>query len=145
MLPLADFVWVPLLYAYTYKVWWVVVVGLVVEAIVYFFAWRRGVWRTVALTLGVNFVSAMAGVVVSFGSMIFLYTPQPVMIAFVWSYAPLVFAVTVVLEYLTGVSFFSLPRSRRTIWIFVAANVPSVGLAIYEMLELTGKALSGGA
>ena len=144
MLPLADFVWVPLLYAYTYKVWWIVAVGLAIEAIVYFFAWRRGIWRTIALTLGVNFASAMAGVAVSFGSMIFLYTPPSVMVAVVWSYVPLVFAVTVVVEYLTGVFFFSLPRSRRTVLIFVAANVPSVGLAVYEMLELSGKALSGG-
>ncbi|SRR6266446_494680 len=145
MLPLADFVWAPLLYAYSYAVWWVVVTGLVIEGVVYFFAWRRGFWRTVALTLGVNFASAIAGVAVSFGSQVFMYTPPAVMIAFVWSYAPLILAVTVTIEYFTGVFVFSLPRSWRTVWVFVAANVPSVALALYETLELSGKAVKGGS
>src|SRR5437660_1432961 len=125
MFPLADFVWAPLLYAFSYTVWWVVLVGLIVEGVIYFIAWRRGFWRTVALTLGVNFASAVCGVAVSFGSQVFMYAPTSVMIGFVWSYAPLIFVVTVIIEYLTGVFVFSLPRSWRTVWIFIAANVPS--------------------
>jgi hypothetical protein len=63
------------------------------------------------------------------------------MIVFVWSFAPLVFILTVVIEYFTGVRVFSLPRSWRTLGVFTAANLPSVGLAIYETLELASRAL----
>jgi hypothetical protein len=135
-MPLADFIWVPMLYAYTYTVWWVVLAGLVIEGIIYFIAWRRGLWRTVVLTLGVNVASAIVGVVVSFGSLVFLYAPPSVMIGFVWSFAPLIFVVTVLIEYFVGVFVFALPRSWRTLGVFAAANVLSVGLAVYEMLEL---------
>jgi hypothetical protein len=143
MMPLADFVWAPMVYAYTYAVWWVVVAGLVIEGVVYFIAWGQGFWRTVALTLGVNIASAIGGVAFCFASQVFLDTPSTVMIAFVWSFAPLMFALTVFVEYFTGVFVFSLSRSWRTLGIFAVANVFSVGLAVYETLELARKALRG--
>jgi hypothetical protein len=144
-MPLANFIWVPMLYAYTYAVWWVVAAGLVSEGIVYFIVWRKGFWLTVALTLSVNVASAICGVAFSMGSQIFVEGPESIMIAFFWSFAPLVFILTVLIEYFAGVVAFSLPRSWRTLWVFSAANVPSVGLAVYETFRLAGKVLTGEA
>ena len=143
MTPLADFIWPPLVYAYSYTVWWVVVGGLATEGVVYFFAWRRGFWRTVALTLAVNLASAVGGVAFSFGSQVFIDMPSAVMVTVVRSFLPLVFVLTVIIEYFTGVLLFSLPRSWRTLGVFTVANVPSVGLAVYAAIELTAKALKG--
>ena len=36
----ANFAWPPLIYAYTYRTWWVVLPGLLIEWLVYFFAGR---------------------------------------------------------------------------------------------------------
>src|SRR5947207_15072065 len=127
MMPLADFFWPPLLYAYSYTVWWSVLGGLLIEGIDYFFAWHRDFCRTAGLTLGVNLASALAGVAFSLSTQVFLDMPPKVLIAIVCSFVPLVFALTVAIEYYTGVFLFSLPRARRTLGIFIAANVPSVG------------------
>jgi len=50
----ANFVWPPLIYAYTYRTWWVVLPGLLIEWLVYFFAWRLTLLRTTMLALAVN-------------------------------------------------------------------------------------------
>jgi hypothetical protein len=139
MMPIADFFWPPLLYAYSYTVWWAILGGLLIEGIVYFFAWHRGFWRTVALTLGVNLASALAGVAFSLSTQVFLDMAPKVLIAVVWSFVPLVFALTVAIEYYAGVFLFRLPRTRRTLGFFIAANVPSVGLALFAGLYLISK------
>jgi hypothetical protein len=137
----ADFVWAPMLYLYSYSVWWVVVAGLLIEGTVYFFSWRRGWWNTLILTLGINIASAVGGAVLSFGSLLFLHTPAVVMVNFVRVFPVLVFAATVGLEYIAGTRVFSLPQSWKTVGVIAAANVPSVGLAIYETIDLATKAL----
>jgi len=131
-------------YVYTYTVWWVVLTGLVVEGVVYFVAWRRSLWSTVSLTVGINIASALGGGLFSLGSLLFL-GPPILMISFIYASPVLVFAITVAAEYVAGTRVFSLPRSWKTASIIALANVPSVGLAIYETMELTGKALTGGA
>jgi hypothetical protein len=59
----ADFAWPPGFYLASYSIWWVVVSGISIEWIVYYFAWRRGLWATTKLTLGVNAVSALGGAI----------------------------------------------------------------------------------
>jgi hypothetical protein len=137
----ADFAWPPGFYLASYSIWWVVVSGISTEWIVYYFAWRRGLWATTKLTLGVNAVSALGGAIYTYGSVVFM-TPPKVAIAFIWSSPLLILAITVLLEYWAGVLLFALPRSWRTICVFVAANVPSVAIAIYGTAGLVADALS---
>ena len=138
---LANFVWPPMLYVYTYTVWWVVVGGLLVECVVYFFAWHRGWWGTLLLTIALNVTSAVAGAIFSIGSLLFVVDNPTVLVSFLYASPVLVFAMTVAAEYAAGTFLFSLPRSWKTVGVIAAANVPSVGLALYETGVLTGKAL----
>lgn len=137
----ADFVWPPGLYMYTYSFWWVVVGGLFVEGVVYFFAWRRGLWRTLILTIGINLASAGAGAIFSLFSLLFLDIGKAPMIAFVYASPVLVFGMTVAAEYFAGTIIFSLPDSRRTIGVITLANVPSVALSFYAIGRLMGESL----
>ena len=140
---LANFAWPPLFYVYTYTVWWVVVSGLLVEGVVYYFAWRRGWWGNLLLTVGVNMASAVAGLIFSFGSLLFVVESPVVLLSFMYASPVLVFTMTVGAEYAAGTRLFSLPQSWRTVRVIAIANVPSVGLALYETAVLTGKALTG--
>jgi hypothetical protein len=143
MLPLAanaDFAWPPAFYIASYSIWWVVVSGLLIEGVVYYFAWRRGVWATAKLTVGVNAASALAGVIYSLGSFLFMAEPK-LAIAFIWASPLLILGLTVLFEYWAGVWLFTLPRTGRTMLVLVAANIPSVGIAIYGTANLVMKAL----
>jgi hypothetical protein len=143
---LANFAWPPLIYAYTYRTWWVVLPGLLVEWLVYFFAWRLSLLRTTMLTLAVNAGSAVAGLAYVLLSLAFLVGGVPVlMVGFIWASPLLIFAATVAAEYLVATRLFAVPRSWRSLAILSAANVPSVGLALYGTAVLTGRALTGGA
>ena len=142
----ANFAWPPLIYAYTYRTWWVVLPGLLIEWLVYFFAWRLTLLRTTMLTLAVNAGSAAAGLAYVVLSLAFLVGEiEALMVGFIWASPLLIFAATVAAEYLVGTRFFGLPRSWRTLTIFAVANIPSVGLALYGTVILTGQALRGGA
>jgi hypothetical protein len=136
----ADFAWPPAFYFASYSIWWVVVSGLIIEWIVYYLAWRRTLWATTKVTLGVNAVSALGGAIYSYGSMVFVSPPR-LAIAFLWSSPMLILGVTVLLEYWAGVLLFALPRTWRTIWVFVGANVPSVAIAIFGTARMVGEAL----
>jgi len=137
----ADFAWPPAFYIASYSIWWVVLSGLIIEWIVYYLAWRRGLWATTKLTLGVNAVSALGGALYSYGSVLFM-TPPKLAIAFIWSSPLLILGITVLLEYWAGVLLFALPRTWRTLWVFVAANVPSVAIAIFGTADMVARALS---
>ena len=142
----ANFAWPPLIYAYTYRTWWVVLPGLLIEWLVYFFAWRLSLIRTTMLILAVNAGSATAGLAYVLRSLAFLVSEVEVlMVGFIWASPLLIFAATVAAEYVVGTRLFALPRSWKTLAIFVVANVPSVGLALYGTVTLTGQALRGGA
>ena len=137
----ADFAWPPGFYLASYSIWWVVLSGLVIEWVVYEVAWRRGMWGTTKLTLGVNAVSALGGAVYTYGSVAFMAPPR-LAIAFIWSSPLLILAITVLLEYWAAVLLFALPRTWRTAGVFIIANVPSVAIAIYGTARLVGEALS---
>jgi len=140
----ANFAWAPLIYAYSYTVWWVILPGLLIEGLVYFFAWRRSILGTAVLTVVVNAASAAAGMLYVLVSLGFLASEvRSLMAGFIWASPLLIFAATVTAEYLTGTRLFNLPRSWKTVAIFAAANVPSVGLAIFGTLWLAAKALTG--
>ena len=142
----ANFAWPPLIYAYTYRTWWVVLPGLLIEWLVYFFAWRLSLLRTTILTLAVNAGSAATGLAYVLLSLAFLVGEVPaLMVGFIWASPLLIFGATVASEYLVATRLFAVPRSWRTLAILAAANVPSVGLAIYGTVVLTGKALGVGA
>jgi hypothetical protein len=136
----ADFAWPPAFYLASYSIWWVVLSGLAIEWVVYYWAWRRSVWETTKLTLGVNAVSALWGALYSYGSLLFMTSPK-VMIAFIWSSPLLILGITVLLEYWAGILLFALPRTWRTVGVFTAANIPSVAIALYGTAYLAGKAL----
>lgn len=87
-------------------------------------------------------MSALGGAIYSYGSMLFM-SPPKVAIAFIWSSPLLILGITVLLEYWAGVLLFKLPRTWRTVWVFVAANVPSVAIAIYGTADMVGRALRG--
>lgn len=136
----ADFAWPPAFYFASYRIWWVIASGLSIEWIVYYLAWRRSLWATTKLTLGVNAVSALGGAIYSYGSMAFMASPN-LAVAFIWSSPLLILGITVLMEYWAGVLLFALPRTWRTVWVFVAANVPSVAIAIYGTALIVGNAL----
>jgi hypothetical protein len=136
----ADFAWPPAFYIISYSIWWVVLSGLIIEGIFYYLAWRRGVWGTTKLTLGVNAVSALGGAGYSYGSLLFMTSPR-VMMAFIWSSPLLILGITVLMEYWAGVLLFALPRTWRTLGVFVAANIPSVAIAIYGTMDMVSRAL----
>jgi hypothetical protein len=137
----ADFAWPPAFYFASYSIWWVVASGLLIEWIVYYFAWRRALWATTKLTLGVNAVSALGGAIYSYGSVMFATSPKLAM-AFIWSSPLLILGITVLLEYWAGVLLFALPRTWRTVLVFVVANVLSVAIAIYGTMGMVTDALS---
>ena len=84
----ANFAWPPLIYAYTYRTWWVVLPGLLIEWLVYFFAWRLSLIRATMLTLAVNVGSAAAGLAYVLLSLAFLVSGVGVlMVGFVWVFA----------------------------------------------------------
>jgi hypothetical protein len=127
----ADFAWPPAFYLRSYSIWWVVLSGLVIEWIVYYLAWRRGLWATTKLTVGVNAVSALGGAIYCYGSLLFANGPTSLVMIFVAPWPLLILGITVLLEYWAGVLLFALPKSWRTVWVFVGANVLSVGLTVY--------------
>jgi hypothetical protein len=127
----ADFAWPPAFYLKSYAIWWVVLSGLVIEWIAYRLAWRRELWATTKLTVGVNAVSALGGALYCWGSVVFLKGPISLVMLFVAPWPLLILAITVLLEYWTGVLFFELPRTWRTLGVFVAANLITVGLTVY--------------
>ena len=140
----ANFAWPPLIYAYTYRVWWVILPGLLIEGLIYAVAWRRGIRSTAVLTIVVNAASAVAGMLYVALSLAFLASGVgSVMMGFIWASPVLIFGATVTAEYLAGTRLFKLPRSWTTLAIFAAANIPSVALAIYGTVKLTGQALTG--
>jgi hypothetical protein len=124
----ANFVWPPMVYLYSYTLWWVVLPGLIIEALVYSVAFRKS-WRmTAGFTIVVNAASAACGSLLVIFSMVFVVSPVA-MIGFIWASPLLIFGVTVVAEYAAGVHFFDLPRSRRNATAIAIANAPSVAWA----------------
>jgi hypothetical protein len=63
------------------------------------------------------------------------------MMAFIWSSPLLILGITVLMEYWAGVLLFALPRTWRTLGVFVAANIPSVAIAIYGTMDMVSRAL----
>jgi hypothetical protein len=137
----ADFAWPPAFYLRSYSIWWVVLLGLMIEWIVYYLAWRRGSWATTKLTIGVNAVSALGGAIYCYGSLLFADGPVSLVMIFVAPWPLLILGITVLLEYWAGVLLFALPRSWRTALVFGGANVLSVGLTVYVTARNIGDAL----
>jgi hypothetical protein len=53
----------------------------------------------------------------------------------------LILGITTVIEFITGVYAFKLPKTKRTAVVILLANIPTVGIAVYETARLTAQAL----
>ena len=137
----ANFAWPPAFYMYTYAIWWVVLSSLLIEGLVYFKGLNLPFKKAVLATLAMNFGSAVGGVAFSFGSSVVIYI-EVLLIPLFWISAPLIYAITVIIEYLVAVKIFQVPKSKRTLIVIGLANIPTVSLAIWQTLVLTGEALS---
>ena len=89
-----------------------------------------------------NIGSAIGGAAFSYGSLAVVYM-EFLVLPFLYISAPLIFAMTVAIEYLVAIKIFGISKTKRTLLIIGLANVPSVSIAIWQTMELTGKALSG--
>lgn len=138
----ANFAWPPLFYIHTYGIWWVVLSGLLIEGLVYLKFFNLAPKRVVQITLVMNIGSAIGGAAFSYGSLAVVYM-EFLVLPFLYISAPLIFAMTVAIEYLVAIKIFGISKTKRTLLIIGLANVPSVSIAIWQTMELTGKALSG--
>ena len=138
----ANFAWPPAIYMYTYAIWWVVLSSLLIEGLVYLKGLNLPLKQAAIATVAMNFGSALGGVAFSFGSLAVKYM-EALLVPLLYISAPLIFVITVTIEYLIAVKLFNIPRSKRTLVVIGIANIPTVSLAIWQTLELTSKALRG--
>lgn len=130
-----------MVYLHTYAVWWVVVSGLLIEDVIYYWAWRRPLLSTVALTVGVNAASAIGGAIYSYGSLMFTGSPIAAETLLVSS-PVLIPGITVAIELATGIYVFKLPKTKKTAIVILLANILTVGIAVYETARLTTQSVS---
>lgn len=138
----ANFAWPPLFYAHTYAIWWVVLAGFSIELVVYYFTIERQLQKVFKLTLLVNLASAIAGIIFSYVTLVFLVA-EPLLIFGFYASPILVYIITVYIEYLTATKLLHYKKGNLVLIPIAAANIPSVGLAIWQTIVLTGEALSG--
>jgi len=138
----ANFAWPPLLYISTYGIWWVVLSGLVVEGIAYSYFLKLDAWKTIKLTLGINLASVLGGLVFTLGSLVPVYV-EALMLPYLYISPILIYGITVGIEYFAGTRLFNLQRTKHTFLVISLANIPSVGLAVWQTIVLFGEALHG--
>jgi len=138
----ANFAWPPLFYAHTYTIWWVVLAGFSIEAIVYYVSIERNIQKALKLTFIVNLASAFAGIIFSYVTLIFLIA-EPLMMFGIYASPILVYAITVYIEYYTAIKALHYKEGKSLLTPIAIANIPSVGLAVWQTMVLTGEALSG--
>jgi hypothetical protein len=138
----ANFAWPPLFYAHTYAIWWVVLAGFVIELLVYFYTIETQFKKVFKLTFLINLASAIAGIIFSYASIIFLVA-EPLIIVGMFASPIFIYAITVIIEYLAATKILHYQKGNSVLIPIAVANIPSVGLAIWQTIVLTGDALSG--
>lgn len=131
----ANFFWPPMLYLFSFTLWWVVVGGLVVEALIHRFLLPASTGRAVAIAVSTNLVSALLGTLLLLP--VLMYTPltealpERMLLPAIIVAVVAIPVVNIAIEYLAGTRLWSLGRTRRTLVTFVAANLLSFGLVLY--------------
>ncbi len=138
----ANFAWPPLFYAHTYTIWWVVLAGFTIEFIAYNVTIERDIKRAFKLTFVVNLASAAAGIIYSYISLIFLIT-EPLLFFGVYASPVFVYLITIYIEYYTAIKVLHYKKDKKLMIPIALANIPSVGMAVWQTIVLTGIALSG--
>lgn len=130
---LANFVWPPALYYYSFTKWWIVVSGLSIEAAVYVFGLKTSVRRAFRVSLVTNGASAALGFVVTWpvvfyerGIELALNSPRLSVLGIV----VLIVALNIVVEYCVAATWCSLARSRAVIGNVIVANLLSFALVV---------------
>jgi hypothetical protein len=124
-----------MLYLLSFTLWWVVVGGLVIEALVHKFLLSVPALRAIWISIGTNLVSALLGTLVLLP--VLAYTPLIEAIPEVALLPAIILtvlaipSVNIALEYLAATRLWGLARSRRTVTAFVIANILSFGLVLY--------------
>ena len=137
----ANFVWPPLFYMYTYTLWWVVVTGLAIEFIVYYLTIEKRFKAAIKLVLTVNIISALGAVAVSYGSQLAFYN-EGIMIYVFYTFPLAVYFITVALEYYSAIKILKYQAGKALLKPIAMANILSVGLAIWQTLELSSQAVN---
>lgn len=134
----ANFIWPPVLYLLSFSLWWVVVGGLIIEAIVHKFVIRQALGRTVWFTIGTNVLSALVGTVVMLPFLIANPLLESIPGFALWPAVIVILvaipAVNITIEYIAGTRLWGLPRTHGTLLSFVLANLFSFGLVVYGSL-----------
>ena len=133
----ANFVWPPALYYYSFTKWWVVVAGLGVEAAVYVFGLKASLRRAIGVSLVTNAVSAALGFLVTWPLVFYGPGVELAMKSLgglsVLGIAVLIVALNIVVEYWVAVRWCSLPRSRAVIGNVIVANLLSFVLVVLSI------------
>ena len=69
----ANFFWPPMLYLFSFTLWWVVVGGLIIEAAAHKYLLPAPTSRAIGIAIGTNLVSALLGTLLLLP--ILIYTP----------------------------------------------------------------------
>jgi hypothetical protein len=130
----ANFVWPPALYYYSFTRWWVVVGGLALEALVYAIWLRPSFRKAVTTSLAANAASAAIGFVALWpllfyepGISLALRLPGAVAVIAI---AILIIIVNVAVEYWVATRWCTLPRTRAALGNVAVANVLSFLLVL---------------
>ena len=138
----ANFAWPPLFYAHAYTIWWVVLAGFTIEFIAYNVTIERDIKKALKLTFVVNLASAVAGIIYSYVSLIFLVA-EPLLILGIYASPILLYLITFYIEYYTAIKALHYKKGKKLMLPIALANIPSVGLAVWQTIVLTGEALGG--
>jgi hypothetical protein len=129
----ANFVWPPALYYYSFTRWWVVVGGLALEALVYAIWLRPSFRKAVTTSLAAN-ASAAIGFLALWpilfyepGIALALRLPGAVPIVGI---AVLIIVLNVAVEYWVATRWCNVPRTRAALGNVVIANVLSFVLVL---------------
>jgi hypothetical protein len=120
----------------------VVLAGFTIEFVAYNVTIERDIKKALKLTFIVNLASAVTGIIYSYVSLIFLIA-EPLLILGVYASQILVYLITIYIEYFTAIKALHYKKGKKLMLPIALANIPSVGLAVWQTIVLTGEALSG--
>lgn len=131
----ANFFWPPMLYLLSFTLWWVVVGGLIIEAVAHKLLLRAPTGRAIGIAVGTNLISALLGTIlllpILVGTPLIDVIPEKMFLPAIVVAVMAIPVVNIAVEYFAGTRLWTLAKTRRTVAAFVVANFLSFGLVLY--------------
>ena len=127
-----------MLHLLSFSLWWVVLGGLLIEALVHKLIIRQPLGRTAWYTIGTNVISALGGTLVMLPFLVDSPLVESIPEGALWPSVIVIVlaipAVNIAVEYIAGTRLWGLPRTRGTVVSFILGNLSSFGLVVYGSL-----------